>query len=319
MPNSAKFGPTPAIQPSEHSPIELLQARIRDLEARITEQEAERRAAAAALESAAVQRAELETNLQQALQAVECATRAKSDFLAMMSHELRTPLTGVIGYSELLGTEVLGPMTPKQQESLSRIKASTWHLVGVIDEILTLSRTEAGKEQVRSETTDIAALTRDVVSLVWPPSGDGRLVIECVDADEPRLVRTDAGKLRQILINLVGNAVKYTGEGSIAVELDRAAPDRLYVHVRDTGPGIAPEDRERIFEPFTQVDSSHTRSGSGTGLGLAICRRLARLMGGEVTVGSVPGEGSTFTLELPWNADAPRRSEAVGNPEPADP
>jgi two-component system, NtrC family, sensor kinase len=298
MPNSAKFGPTPAIQPSEHSPIELLQARIRDLEARITEQEAERRAAAAALESAAVQRAELETNLQQALQAVECATRAKSDFLAMMSHELRTPLTGVIGYSELLGTEVLGPMTPKQQESLSRIKASTWHLVGVIDEILTLSRTEAGKEQVRSETTDIAALTRDVVSLVWPPSGDGRLVIECVDADEPRLVRTDAGKLRQILINLVGNAVKFTDEGAVVVDL--ACDDEwIVIHVRDTGPGIDPADHERIFEPFTQVDNSSTRAAPGVGLGLAICQRLAALLGGDILLDSAPGRGSTFTLRLP--------------------
>ena len=234
-----------------------------------------------------------------ALQAAEAASQAKGQFLAVMSHELRTPLTGVIGFADLMETEILGPMTPKQQEALSRIKASSWHLVSIIDEILTLSRVEAGKEQVRYEAANVAAITREVVGILEPHAERQGLALRVEGAAAPLPVWTDPGKVRQVLINLVGNAVKYTPQGEIDVRLDDADPEWLRVHVRDTGPGIAPEDQERIFEAFTQVDGSHTRSGSGTGLGLAICRRLARLLGGDVTLRSVPGEGSTFTFRLP--------------------
>lgn len=245
------------------------------------------------------ERKRVEKDLVDARQVAERASQAKSQFLAVMSHELRTPLTGVIGFADLLETEVLGPIAPKQQEALSRIKASSWHLVSIIDEILTLSRAEAGKEEVRWETTDLSEIAREVVEIIKSQADARGLILRLEDAEAPLPARTDPGKVRQMLINLVGNAVKYTQEGEISVRVDDSAPEWLQVHVRDTGPGIAPEDQERIFKEFEQLDSSHTRAGSGTGLGLAICRRLARLLGGEVLLQSAQGEGSTFTLRLP--------------------
>jgi PAS domain S-box-containing protein len=244
-----------------------------------------------------------EDTLRAASRAAEAAAEAKSRFLAVMSHELRTPLTGVIGYADLLGTEVLGPMTAKQQESLARIKASSWHLVGIIDEILTLSRVEADREEVHAEETDVAAIVRDVVHALAAQAEGGDTALRWLGADAAVLLHTDPRKVRQILVNLVGNAVKFTPGGSVTVALERpggaGADGELRVQVRDTGPGIAPADQERIFEAFTQVDGSLSRGGSGTGLGLAISRRLARMLGGDVTVASAPGEGSTFTLTLP--------------------
>jgi PAS domain S-box-containing protein len=240
-----------------------------------------------------------EVALRAAKEEAEQASQAKSQFLAVMSHELRTPLTGVIGFADLIQSEVLGPTTPKQQESLARIKASSWHLISIIDEILSLSRAEAGNEDVRRQDTDVALIVREIARIVEPDARARGLAVECVDADQPAIVPTDPGKVRQILINLVGNATKYASDGVITVAVDRSDPRNLRVHVRDIGPGIAEEDHERIFEPFTQVDSSHTRPGSGAGLGLAICRRLARMLGGDVSLDSAPGEGSTFTLHLP--------------------
>ncbi len=240
-----------------------------------------------------------EEELREAKQLAEAASQAKSQFLATMSHELRTPLTGVIGFAALLESEVLGPVVPGQQEALARIKGSTWHLVSIIDEILTLSRAEAGREEVRWEDADVAEITREVVQVLEPQAAAHGLALGVEHADEPLPVRTDPGKVRQILLNLAGNAVKYTEAGRVTVTLDRGAPDGVRIHIRDTGPGIAAGDEERIFEPFTQVDSSHTRSIGGTGLGLAISRKLARLLGGDISLQSTPGEGSTFSLHLP--------------------
>jgi PAS domain S-box-containing protein len=254
--------------------------------------------ARSALEQANDELIRLSIAADSAREVAERASQAKSQFLATMSHELRTPLTGVIGYADLLETEILGPVLPVQKDALARIKASSWHLVSIIDEILTMTRVEAGKEEVRWETTDVAAIAREVVEILEPQARARGLTLGLLDLGSPCVIRSDPGKVRQVLINLVGNAVKYTNEGSIEVRIATHA-DRLLVHVRDTGPGIAEHDQERIFEPFTQVDGSHTRMGAGTGLGLAICRRLARLMHGEVLLTSVPGGGSTFTLRLP--------------------
>ncbi len=247
----------------------------------------------------ASERKRTEAALGEARDAAEEASRAKSRFLAVMSHELRTPLTGVVGFADLLETEVLGPVTPRQQESLARIKASSWHLISIIDEILSLSRAEAGSETIRLQAVDAAELAREVVGIVEPQAREKGLEIDCAGADTPAIVITDPGKLRQILINLTGNAVKYTVHGRVEVGLDRGDPDVLRIHVHDTGPGIAVEDHQRIFEAFTQIDSSHTRPGGGTGLGLAIGRRLAGLLGGDIALKSNPGEGSTFTLTIP--------------------
>ena len=233
------------------------------------------------------------------LQAAQNASKAKSQFLATMSHELRTPLTGVIGFSSLLETDVVGSTSVMQKEMLARIQASSWHLVSIIDEILTFSRAEAGKLEVHAELVDPVEAVREVLRIVEPQAIKRDLSLSLEEAGDRSPLLTDRGKLRQILLNLVGNAVKYTPTGSISVVVDTSRPRSTFIHVRDTGPGIPVDLRELIFEAFTQVDSSNTRSTGGAGLGLAICRRLARLLGGDVTLECAMGGGSTFTLRLP--------------------
>lgn len=245
------------------------------------------------------ERKRAEEELREAKQLAEAASQAKSQFLATMSHELRTPLTGVIGFAALMESEVLGPMMPSQQEALARIKASSWHLVSIIDEILTLARAEAGRERVRWEEADVAEIAREVVQVLEPQADAQGLALRAERLEEPLRVWTDPGKVRQILLNLAGNAVKYTERGGVTVALERDAGGGFQIHVRDTGPGIGESDRERIFEPFTQADGSHTRNIGGTGLGLAISRKLARLLGGDISLRSRVGEGSTFSLRLP--------------------
>src|SRR5690606_33286308 len=203
------------------------------------------------------------------------------------------------GYAELLADEVSGPLTEEQRQQVDRIRAGAWHLVSIIEEILTLSRVERGKEEVRWAIADLARVAREVVDIVDPQALAQGLRICLDDIDAPLETWTDAGKVRQILINLVGNAVKYTEHGEVTVSVDRSSNERIRIHIRDTGPGIAPADQERVFEAFTQLDSSYTRRRPGTGLGLAICRRLARLLGGEVSLQSTVGVGSVFTLSLP--------------------
>lgn len=236
----------------------------------------------------------------------EEASKAKGQFLAVMSHELRTPLTGVVAYAELLETEALGPVLPRQREACARIKANSWHLVSLIDEILLFSRAEAGKLEVNREDADLVEIARDVVRSLEPAAEHRRVALrfECETRHPP--VRTDPGKVRQILMNLIGNATKYTpqGEITITVDCDPSTSEDFKIHVRDTGPGIARQEHERIFEPFTQADASYTRGVGGAGLGLSIARKLARLLGGDVILQSTPGEGSVFTLHLPLEADA---------------
>jgi len=230
------------------------------------------------------------------------ASAAKGHFLAVMSHELRTPLTGVVAYAELLETEVLGSMEARQREACARIKSNAWHMVSIIDEILSYSQAEAGRMAANREETDVAEIARDVVLILEPEANQNRVTLRFECDEKTPLLWTDPGKTRQILLNLIGNAIKFTKPGLITVKLDcdRSTSKDIRIHVRDTGPGIAPEDQERIFEPFTQVDSSYSREGGGTGLGLAISRKLARLLDGDISVSSVPGEGSTFTLHLPF-------------------
>ena len=238
-----------------------------------------------------------ESSLREAMAAAESASRLKSHFMAVISHELRTPLTGIIGYTDLLETDVLGPSTQRQKDALGRIRSSSWHLVRIIDGILDHSRLEAGREQVHRELTDLAQLAAEVVRLVEPQARARGLRLVLETPDEPVITSTDAGKVRQILLNLVGNGAKYADPGELKVRLDAADADVLRVHVQDEGPGVAADDQDRIFEPFTQGSSPHGRDG--TGLGLAISRQLARLLGGDIRLGSKPGQGSTFTLDLP--------------------
>ncbi len=243
-------------------------------------------------------RARHEDALREAKEEAERASRAKSQFLSTISHELRTPLTAVIGLADLLRREVVGSVTEKQRKHLDRISASAWHLVAIIDEILTFTRSEAGKEEPRLASVDVAAVARSVVEMLLPEAETRGLALRLGGAEAPLPAITDEGKLRQILVNLLGNAVRYTDRGGIDLTL-AARPEWLEVRVHDTGVGIPAARLEDIFKPFVQVDGSSRRKRGGTGLGLAICRRLARLLGGDIGVESEPGAGSTFTLHLP--------------------
>jgi signal transduction histidine kinase/PAS domain-containing protein len=229
------------------------------------------------------------------------ADQAKANFLAVMSHEFRTPLSAILGYADILTAEVHGDLNPKQERHLERVKASVRHLSHLVDEILSFASMEAGKERIHLGRVEAVALATDVVGIMEPIAEAAGLELRASLPEGPLAVRTDASKLRQILINLLSNALKYTPAGAVVVEL-QPQDDRLLCSVTDTGPGIAPEHREHVFEPFWQVDRGDGRRITGTGLGLAVARQLARLMGGDIRLDSELGSGSRFTLELPLDA-----------------
>ena len=226
------------------------------------------------------------------------ANRAKAGFLATMSHELRTPLNAMIGYVDLLLLGIPEAIPPRAQSQVERIRLASRHLLSIIEEILTFSRIEAGRETVEAEEVDLSALAGEVSAIIEPLAAEKGLAFRTPERVDPPTVRADPRKLRQVLVNLLGNAVKFTREGSVSFEVERGR-GAVLLHVRDTGIGVEPADHELIFEPFRQVDAATTRTAGGTGLGLSVSRQLARLMGGDVTVTSAPGEGSTFTVSLP--------------------
>ena len=254
-----------------------------------------------------------EEELRDALERAQSASQAKSEFLASMSHELRTPLSAVVGYMELLEGEMVGPVAPLQKNYLGRVKTAARHLISIIEEILTFSRIEAGKEALHPELVDATTLARDVGELFEPQAlHKGITLTLCLPAERV-VVDTDSTKLRQILINLLGNAMKFTDAGEVSLEMT-LADERVHFCVRDTGPGIVEVDLGRIFDPFTQLDQSLKRAKGGTGLGLPVSRRLAHLLGGDLTVTSVPDQGTTFTLWLPRNVGVPAHAgEAPGH------
>ncbi|HEY6088532.1 MAG TPA: CHASE3 domain-containing protein [Gemmatimonadaceae bacterium] len=224
------------------------------------------------------------------------ASEAKSAFLATMSHELRTPLNAIIGYGSLLEEGIDGSLNQSQLAQLGRIRASADHLLELIDEVLTFSRLDAGKEVLRREEVRLRPVLEEAVSMVTPISEAKGLKLR-VDTPDAT-VFTDEGKLRQIVLNLLSNAIKFTDRGEITVR-SRVDDGTAQISVSDDGIGVAPENIERIFEPFWQVEQSATRRAGGTGLGLSVSRSLARLLGGDVTAESKLGEGSAFTLTLP--------------------
>ena len=231
----------------------------------------------------------------------ERANNSKTDFLAVMSHELRTPLTAIMGYEELLSDGITGPVTELQRQQLGRINASAHHLLGLIDEILTFARVDIGRERVRWESMSINNTLTDAASLVQPMAADKKLkfVVELLDEDQA--IQTDGTKLRQMLVNLLSNGIKFTEKGEVRVGC-AVTNGALEVRIADTGVGIAAENIEDVFEPFWQAEQSATRKTGGTGLGLSVTRKLARLVGGDVTVASKMGAGTTFLLTLPMKA-----------------
>jgi PAS domain S-box-containing protein len=246
----------------------------------------------------ATERKRSEEELIAAKEAAEQASLAKSQFLTVMSHELRTPLNAIIGYEDLLEAEISGPLNETQMAHLVRIKGGAKQLLELINQILSLARIEAGREEVIHETVDLCELADDARALMEALAAQKGLTLRTTLPAGRLEIETDAGKVRQILLNLLGNAAKFTDEGEIELSLARQGGTVVF-RVRDTGPGIPEEYQDRVFEPFVQVDLSQTRRHGGTGLGLAVSRELARLLGGDLVVESAPGEGSTFILSLP--------------------
>jgi PAS domain S-box-containing protein len=252
-----------------------------------------------------------EEELLSAKEAAESANRAKSTFLANMSHELRTPLNAIIGYSEMLAEEARDGGQDELVPDLEKIQKAGNHLLGLINTVLDLSKIEAGKMDLYLETFDLAAMLRDVTATVQPlvQQKGNRLVTEC--APDLGSMRADITKVRQTLFNLLSNASKFTEQGTITVAAERGRVDGvdwITMRVSDTGIGMKPEQLANLFQAFTQADASTTRKYGGTGLGLVITRRFCQMMGGDVTVASAPGEGTTFTVRLP--AAVPDRVES---------
>jgi PAS domain S-box-containing protein len=263
------------------------------------------------------ERKRLEEKLAEARDAALQASRMKSEFLATMSHEIRTPMNAVVGMSTLLADTAL---TPEQREMTQAIQGGAESLLTIINDILDFSKIEAGKVRLEPAEFDLRRVLEETVALLAPRAHEKRLELACeIDASIASLLLGDAGRVRQVFTNLLGNAIKFTQQGEVHVtaRVVRATAERLAVRVevRDTGVGIAPEARARLFQPFVQEDSSTTRRFGGTGLGLAISRQLVELMGGEMGFESEPGVGSRFWFQV----DLPRRGKVADAPVPALP
>jgi len=254
-----------------------------------------------AFAEALASRAALAIDNAQLFQASLAASEAKADFLAVMSHELRTPLTAIIGYAELLQLGVPEPVTVVQREQAERIEVSARQLLQMIEEILTLVTLDAGRARVRPTEISADEVLDRALEIVEPMARAKRLPLVVVRAPAPPVLRTDPDMVLQILLNLLSNAVKFTDRGEIGIRTS-VEEGMLVFEVRDTGIGLEPVHLQRIFEPFWQVERPITRKAGGTGLGLTITRRLVELLGGEITLESAAGVGSTFRLKIPIGA-----------------
>ena len=228
------------------------------------------------------------------VQAIRAETTAKERFFAHLSHELRTPVNVVLGYTALLTGGDAGTLPSTAAQMVGRIAGSARHLRELVDDLLDLSRIAAGEVALATEEVSLDGLLRDTVASLEPQARAKGLSLACRTAEISR-VRTDARRVRQVLLNLLSNAVKFTERGGVTVVLEPHLPGWVAVHVVDTGLGIAAADQERVFDEFVQLGAAH----GGTGLGLAISRRLARVLGGDLTLRSAPDRGSCFTLTLP--------------------
>jgi signal transduction histidine kinase len=246
----------------------------------------------------AFERARLFDAERSARTAAESANRAKAAFLASMSHELRTPLQAALGFAQLLRSGVFGPINAEQSEALARVERSQTHLARLIDDILDFARLEAGRVRVSLETVRVREIIDDLLPLVEPQASTKQISLTA-SAEDGVVVAVDRQRMRQIMLNLVGNAIKFTSAGGTVRVMAGRDGDRVRFEVHDDGMGIPADRLKEIFEPFVQVDDALTRTVSGAGLGLAISRDLARAMGGDLTVKSEPGSGSVFSVTFP--------------------
>ena len=231
---------------------------------------------------------------------LQAATEAKDRFLAAMSHELRTPLNSIIGFTDIMLRGMAGELTEEQAKQLAMVNASGKHLLVLINDMLDLSRIEAGADRVELEPVDPVALVRGCVDTVRPMALEKRLALDVHDGDGvPERIETDPAKVKQILLNLLSNAVKFTDTGTITVRIDVRDDEWIEIQVEDTGIGIPASAHEQIFDSFYQGPDPRLAKSPGTGLGLAISRRLAEMLGGTLTAGANPAGGAVFTLVLP--------------------
>jgi signal transduction histidine kinase len=236
--------------------------------------------------------------LEQAREQAEQASRTKSQFLASMSHELRTPLNAIIGYTELMADGTYGELSEEMLEVLKRLEANGRHLLGLINDVLDLSKIEAGQLVLELSDYRIQDIAQTVRSTLEPLAVDKKLAFKIEVPTELPPGRGDGRRLTQVLINLVGNAIKFTDAGEVAIKAE-ANNGSFHVSVRDTGPGISPADQAKLFQEFQQADNAITRKKGGTGLGLAISKRIIEMHGGRIWVESQPGQGSRFAFTLP--------------------
>ncbi len=240
----------------------------------------------------------LNAELRLATARAQAADRIKSAFLATMSHELRTPLNSIIGFTGVLLRGLAGPFNPEQSKQLGMVQNSARHLLALINDVLDISKIEAGELRVEHEPFDLGRSISKVIGIVTPLAAAKGLALRSAVAPELGATRGDTRRVEQVLLNLLNNAIKFSEHGEVALAAKRSG-NRLQIHITDTGIGIKPEDMQTLFQPFRQVNDGLARSHEGTGLGLAICRRLAELMGGEISVQSEWGKGSTFDFTLP--------------------
>ena len=236
--------------------------------------------------------------LEVAVRKAQEADRLKSAFLATMSHELRTPLNSIIGFTGVLLQEWAGPLNAEQAKQLGMVRDSAHHLLALINDVLDISKIEAGQLEVERAPFDVRAAIESALRSVAPQAQKKRLALSAAIASNVGSVVSDRRRVELILLKLLSNAIKFTEQGEVRLEC-RAQNGWLEISVRDTGIGIRPEDIGRLFEPFHQLESGLNRRHEGTGLGLAICKNLITLLGGQIRVESEWGKGSTFTFTLP--------------------